>query len=183
MRGRPAHSKVRNRIATILLNVNTSYGYEIYKRYRELFGDVKMRTVYYNLRKGVLLNEFIVSDIKREVGNYTWGNETERVYYANGPYANPIRLEEVQIKKLEKTEKGDNITISQEQIERTMMDMEISLDDYILKFRDMPVNTRVKMYKNLDARMTKLRKWLGRNNQDATEKVMELERMLKNYEY
>ncbi len=87
MRGRPKKSKIRERITAIINKIGLSYGYEIYKLYKDLYGDVTSRIIYYNLKKGVELGEFNVVKVKRELGVYSWGDETERVYYALGPYA------------------------------------------------------------------------------------------------
>lgn len=86
--GRPSKSRVRERIAEILSNIGFSYGYDIYKIYKKVYGNVLLRTIYYNLKKGVEDNEFLVVEVKRTPGQFTWGNETERVYYTLGPFAN-----------------------------------------------------------------------------------------------
>jgi hypothetical protein len=87
MKGRPEGSIIRDRLINILKTVGTSYGYELYNLYRELFGKVHMRTIYYNLKKGLEKEEIIVVSVAREIGNYSWGDEVEKVYYTVGPYA------------------------------------------------------------------------------------------------
>ena len=89
-KGRPGGSIIRNRINAILNKVGTSYGYEIYKIYQELFGRVHIRSIYYNLKKGIENEEIILVNVKREIGNYSWGDEVEKIYYAKGPYANKV---------------------------------------------------------------------------------------------
>lgn len=182
MRGRPSKSKIRNRIASILQYINSSYGYDLYKKYRFLFGEAKMRTVYYNLRKGVMLNEFIVSDIKREIGEYTWGSETERVYYTNGPYANPVQLDEIQIKKLEKYEKTQKTHISQEQIEKLLQELKMNLEEYVSSFRELAVSIRVKRYQTIEERINKLKRWIGKE-EEITAELNKMHSTLKRYEY
>ena len=41
------------------------------------------------LKKGVDLGEFQVNKVEREKGNYSWGGEAEKIYYALGPNAKP----------------------------------------------------------------------------------------------
>ena len=60
MRGRPVKTIIRERIATILGQVGSSYGYEIFKTYRKIFGKVSLRNLYYNLKKGLKTGEFII---------------------------------------------------------------------------------------------------------------------------
>jgi hypothetical protein len=63
------------------------YGYEIYQVYMDLFPKVTMRSVYYQLRKGVTLGEFEIESVKTEKGNYSWGPEAEKIYYKLGKNA------------------------------------------------------------------------------------------------
>ncbi|MDD2678430.1 MAG: hypothetical protein PHT91_00790 [Candidatus Nanoarchaeia archaeon] len=88
MKGRPVGSIIRNRIAVILKNMNIGYGYEIYKIYKNIFGNIHIRTIYYNLKKGIEKEEIILLRIEKEMGKYSWGNEVEKIYYIVGPYAN-----------------------------------------------------------------------------------------------
>ena len=48
-----------------------------------------MRSIYYHLKKGTSLNEFKINKIEKERGQYSWGNEVEKIYYSLGPNANP----------------------------------------------------------------------------------------------
>ncbi|MCW1309829.1 MAG: hypothetical protein QXP04_03985, partial [Candidatus Nanoarchaeia archaeon] len=86
MRGRPPGSKIRENIALILNKLNVSYGYEIYKVYKQVFGKILLRDIYYHLKKGQELGEFIAIETKVEPGNFTWGTQTERTYYTLGPF-------------------------------------------------------------------------------------------------
>ncbi|MFH1849368.1 MAG: hypothetical protein ABH879_04220 [archaeon] len=88
-KGRPVHSEIRQKIIEILFFMKKGYGYEIYKVYAELFPKVTMRSIYYNLSKGVQLGELKVSKVKLEKGDYSWGTHAEKVYYALGRAANP----------------------------------------------------------------------------------------------
>ncbi|MFA5406074.1 MAG: hypothetical protein WC307_01845 [Candidatus Nanoarchaeia archaeon] len=87
VRGRPARSEIRERITALLSKLKVSYGYEIYKNYKQVFDGVTSRVIYYHLRKGIETGEFIVVNVERALGNYTWGDECERIYYTIGPFA------------------------------------------------------------------------------------------------
>ncbi len=88
-KGRPVHSEIRQNIVEILFFMKQGYGYKIYKAYREIFPKVTMRSIYYHLKKGKDLGEFKVEKIEKEKGNYSWGPEAEKIYYALGPKAKP----------------------------------------------------------------------------------------------
>jgi hypothetical protein len=94
-RGRPAKSLIRQNIVEILHFMGSGYAYEIAKIYSDIFGSATMRSVYYHLRKGVETQEFVVKEIKRERGEYSWGPEAEKTYYALGPAAAPHALHNV----------------------------------------------------------------------------------------
>lgn len=80
---------IRQNIVEILYFLGDGYAYDIYKHYVSVFPLVTMRSVYYHLKKGVSTNEFVVKDIKKEKGTYSWGPEAEKIYYALGPAASP----------------------------------------------------------------------------------------------
>jgi DNA-binding PadR family transcriptional regulator len=86
-RGRPLKSSIRQNIVEILNVKGEMYGYDIYRTYREIFPSVTLRSIYYHLKKGVSTGEFVVKEVKREKGNFSWGPETEKTYYALGPKA------------------------------------------------------------------------------------------------
>lgn len=88
-RGRPIGSSIRQNIIELLYFKGKSYGYDLYKDYCALFPKVTLRVIYYHLKKGVALGEFKLKIIKLEKGNYSWGGEAEKKYYALGPSANP----------------------------------------------------------------------------------------------
>jgi hypothetical protein len=88
-RGRPVESAIRQRIIEILYFLKEGYGYDISKVYMAVYPKVTMRSIYYHLKKGVSTGEFKVKRIKSEKGNYSWGGEAEKIYYALGPKAKP----------------------------------------------------------------------------------------------
>ncbi len=101
MKGRPVGSIIRNRIAAILERAGTGYGYEIFKLYKDLFGKIHIRTIYYNLKKGIEKEEIILIKVENEVGKYSWGNEVQKIYYSLGPYAN-INIPEKDLEMIRK---------------------------------------------------------------------------------
>jgi len=181
MRGRPPKSKIRKRISSLLNHLNASYGYEVYKAYKTVFGPVKMRTVYYNLQKGVMLNEFMINDIKREVGNYTWGNETERVYYSNGPFAEMALLDEAQKIKLQKIEPKEKNQAKEEQTIRVIDEIKDSVQEFANEFKNYSVTQRKKRYEELETKVKKIKSWTKNPEQKQT--IETIETQLKNYEY
>jgi len=86
-RGRPVKSAIRQNIVEILNVKGEMYGYDIYRIYREVFPSITLRSIYYHLKKGVSTGEFIVKEVRKEKGNFSWGGETEKTYYALGPKA------------------------------------------------------------------------------------------------
>jgi len=88
-KGRPVKSEIRQNVVEILHFIKKAYGYEIYKVYTAIFPKVTLRSIYYHLKKGVDLGEFVVNKIEREKGDYSWGGEAEKIYYALGPNAKP----------------------------------------------------------------------------------------------
>jgi len=94
-RGRPTKSVIRQNIVEILYFLGQGYAYDIYKHYSAIFPSVTMRSIYYHLKKGVDIHEFVVKDIKKERGEYSWGAEAEKIYYALGPQAAPQGMPKV----------------------------------------------------------------------------------------
>lgn len=86
---RPPKSEIRQNIVEILYFMKKGYGYDIHRVYSKIFPSVTMRSVYYHLKKGVDLEEIRVKQIKAEKGNYSWGQEAEKVYYELGRNASP----------------------------------------------------------------------------------------------
>jgi len=74
-------SPIRENILKILSVGGSMYGYEIYKIYKEVYGDVLLRSIYYNLKKALEEGSIEVKRVVGVLGNFTWGPETDRVYY------------------------------------------------------------------------------------------------------
>ena len=94
-RGRPAKSEIRQNIVEILFFIKKGYGYNIYKIYRDIFAPVTMRSIYYHLKKGLQLEEFKIDKVEKVKGDYSWGPEAEKIYYALGEKAKPTSNERV----------------------------------------------------------------------------------------
>ncbi|PIN76183.1 hypothetical protein COV18_00615 [Candidatus Woesearchaeota archaeon CG10_big_fil_rev_8_21_14_0_10_37_12] len=88
-RGRPVKSEIRQNIIEILNVIGKAYGYLIHKYYSELFPACTRENIYYNLRKGVQLEEFELVEVKEEAGEYSWGSVVEKKYYVLGSKAAP----------------------------------------------------------------------------------------------
>ena len=88
-RGRPVGSEIRQNIIEILFIAGKAYGYELHKWYNELFPPCTRENVYYHLKKGVQLGEFVVEEIRQEKGKYSWGTVVEKTYYKIGSNAKP----------------------------------------------------------------------------------------------
>ncbi len=87
--GRPLGSNVRQNIIEILAARGPLYGYEIYKIYIDIFPKITLRSIYYHMKKGVALKEFVVHEIKHVEGDYSWGSRSENIVYTLGPLAEP----------------------------------------------------------------------------------------------
>ena len=80
-RGRKVGSQIRDNIVELLFFVKEGYGYDLYKKYVKVFGNASMRSVYYNLNKGVELGTFKVKKIEKIKGDYSWGDGVQRTVY------------------------------------------------------------------------------------------------------
>ena len=89
MRGRPIKSKIRQNILEMLKVKKKMYGYELYNHYIAIFPKVHMRSIYYHLKKGTSTKEIQMHEIKQKKGNYSWGQQAEKIYYSLGDKANP----------------------------------------------------------------------------------------------
>ena len=94
-RGRPVRSVIRQNMAEILHYMKEAYGYDLYKSYILIFPKVTLRSIYYHLRKGISLGEFEINKVEKEKGDYSWGSEAEKIYYALGPNAKPTNNDRV----------------------------------------------------------------------------------------
>jgi len=90
MSGRPVKSRIKERLVSILSKRRVSYGYELFRLYEKFYSKTNLRNIYYNLKRGVASGELLVIDVKRELGDYSWGDEVERIYYTLGPYAEVV---------------------------------------------------------------------------------------------
>ncbi|MBI4141370.1 hypothetical protein HY484_00425 [Candidatus Woesearchaeota archaeon] len=86
-RGRPVGSIVRQNIVELLSAVGTTYGYKLHKLYCEIFAPCTREVIYYHLRTGSKLGEFVVHEIKRVEGDFSWGSHAEKIFYKLGPNA------------------------------------------------------------------------------------------------
>ena len=102
-RGRPVGSIVRQTIVNILFQLRKAHGYHIYKVYKELDSKISIRLVYYHLKKGVETEEFKLSKITKEEGDYSWGSQAEKHYYELG--LNATVRNDTKIKNLLETRK------------------------------------------------------------------------------
>jgi len=94
-RGRPTRSEIRQNMVEMIAVKGKGYGYELAKIYNQIFPPCTRENIYYHLRKGVAIGEFIVQEIKEERGQYSWGSTVEKKYYALGPQAKPQGNERV----------------------------------------------------------------------------------------
>ena len=159
-RGRPVKTEIREKIATILRQKGISYGYQIYKIYRDVFGHISLRNLYYNLKKGLDLGEFIVIDIKKENGVFTWGREAEHKYYTLGPYAGFFRLSEIQKLKLEKFGRESFEANWEEEIKKQIIKLENQITKFSSEKAKMKYEDKRKMENLLKRRIELLKDWL-----------------------
>lgn len=87
--GRPAKSIVRDRLAEMLFIVGKITAYDAHKHYVQIFSGITQRNVYYQLRRGVDLGEFEISDVIDEKGEYSWGSTSRKVYFGLSKNASP----------------------------------------------------------------------------------------------
>ncbi|MBI4438573.1 hypothetical protein HY640_01420 [Candidatus Woesearchaeota archaeon] len=85
--GRKPGSQIRQNIIELLSSTGEGYGYQIYLAYRQIFPKATMRSIYYQLRKGVQTGEIKIKAIRKIQGNYSWGTEAEKKIYALGEHA------------------------------------------------------------------------------------------------
>ena len=109
-RGRPIGSDIRNHMIDILFHLKKAYGYEIYHHYIEIFPKVTLRVIYYHLKKGTALEEFILEKVETIQGNYSWGPSAEKLFYTLGSNAEVTRNKDVEdyFKKLDNDKENNN---------------------------------------------------------------------------
>ena len=88
-RGRPSYSNIRQNIVDILFFLKKGYGYQIHKIYKKIFESCTNEVIYYHLKKGVALEEFILVEVKSEKGEFSWGKSVDKKYYELGPNSKP----------------------------------------------------------------------------------------------
>jgi len=88
-RGRPLGSPIRQNVVDLLAQLGEAYAYQIYKHYIKIFPKVTMRSVYYQLQKGLETGDFVIKKVEKEKGNYSWGSYAEKTYYGLGRKAHP----------------------------------------------------------------------------------------------
>ncbi|MFT4303018.1 MAG: hypothetical protein ACMXYG_00495 [Candidatus Woesearchaeota archaeon] len=106
-RGRPIFSEIRQNIIEILFYMQKGYGYQISKIYKQIFPSCTREVIYYHLKKGVDLGEIEIKEVKREQGDYSWGDNVQKTYYCLGPNATPKGSERVK-KEIEKLNLSSN---------------------------------------------------------------------------
>lgn len=89
-RGRPVYSPIRQNIVEILYFLKKGYGYQIHKIYTRIFAPCTSEVIYYHLKKGISTGEFELIEIKSESGDFSWGNNVEKSYYALSKNAKPM---------------------------------------------------------------------------------------------
>ncbi len=87
--GRPLGSDIRDHIVEILFIRKCGYAYELAKIHNDIYRKVTPRTIYYHLTRGLLTEEFVIQEIREEIGEFSWGKSVEKIYYALGPSAKP----------------------------------------------------------------------------------------------
>jgi hypothetical protein len=164
MKGRPVGSIIRNRIAAILNKINVGYGYELYKIYKEFFGQVHIRTIYYNLKKGIEKEEILLFKIEKEIGAYSWGNEVEKIYYIIGPYANiklPLKDLEI-IKKIPINPLKKKLKINWENELKNMSNqLKKEINDYNKKYNVLSNQGKKLLKEKINQRLNKLKEYFG----------------------
>lgn len=96
-RGRPVGSSIRQNLVEILYYAKKGYGYQLFKWYRVLFPGSKttMRSIYYNLHKGVDIGEFKLGPVERRSGNFSWGSESSNVVFVLDSKASPKGISKI----------------------------------------------------------------------------------------
>ncbi len=86
-RGRAVGSVIRDNLVEILSYLEQAHAYELYQKYKKVYGPVNIRSVYYNLTKGKDLGVFKITGVKKVEGNFSWGPSAERIMYGIGEHA------------------------------------------------------------------------------------------------
>lgn len=159
-RGRPLKTETREKIASILAAVGQSYGYELYKFYEQVFGKINLRNLYYNIKKGLELGEFIIVDIRQEVGSYTWGGATQHIYYAVGPYARTYATTDRQKELLKNLPQKETKIDWLKEVRKKIEEMEESIKTYKADEPRMRYEDKTKFRSTLKHRANLLKEWM-----------------------
>ncbi len=94
--GRKPNSSIRKNLVEILFFLKEAYGYQLYKIYSYVFEKkISIRSIYYNLTKGVELGVFKIKDVQEASGDYSWGNNVQRIIFSLGKEAHPEGSEKI----------------------------------------------------------------------------------------
>ena len=160
-RGRPIKTDIRERIAAILQHMNIAYGYQIFKIYRDIFGYISLRNLYYNVKKGMELGEFVVVDVKRENGLFTWGQNVEHKYYTLGPFAIfPKKLKEGEIKKLNSLNREEIKIDWEDIIKKQIIKLENEIREFNKSKSRFKYEDKIKIEHSIKRKIVVLKDWL-----------------------
>ncbi len=159
-KGRPLKTEIREKIACILKYKKSSYGYEIHKIYKKIFGKISLRNLYYNLNKGLELGEFIIVNVKKEEGEFTWGNKVERKYYSIGPQALFYNLTETQVKKLSELKETEFKINWDEKIKSQIKNLKNKIKDFNAKKEKLRYEDKWKLERKLKQNIENLKIWI-----------------------
>jgi hypothetical protein len=159
-RGRPLKTEIREKIASILAHIGQSYGYELYKYYQQVFGKINIRNLYYNIKKGLELGEFIIIDVKREVGSFTWGGETQHIYYTLGPYARTYQLTTRQKEILSRIPVKEVRIDWDKEIQQKIKELEESINTFKSQQSRMRYEEKTKFRSLIKHRTDMLKEWM-----------------------
>lgn len=88
-RGRSLGSPIRDNLVELLHFLGPSYGYILFKKYKKVWGDVSLRSIYHHLSKGADLGLFEIKGVEKIEGKYSWGSGVQRTIYKLTSNATP----------------------------------------------------------------------------------------------
>lgn len=159
-RGRPLKTDIREKIGLILSKVNFAYGYEIFKIYKNAFGEIGLRNLYYNLKKGLETGEFIIAHIEREPGAFTWGIEAQHLYYGAGPYMMIYKAGEKVLAKLNQLPKKDKKIDWEFEVKNLVDKLAKDLENFRAVESRLRYEDKRKFLNNLKLMSIKLKEWI-----------------------
>ncbi len=95
-RGRKPNSRIRQNLVEMLYFLESINGYEAYKMYMSIFDSCSQRSIYYHLSRGIETNEFCIDSVQTQTGDFSWGKNSQHVYYRLGKSAKPQIKKSVQ---------------------------------------------------------------------------------------